>query len=380
MRRTGSRQPSAIDALSAPPPLRQPLAANGANGAAAGRCKAALARGPSLLCADEATRRRLLEMERELRPIRTALFVMLLAAILGMGPFVGFWPLGPLAGAAVGFLLADLASVRSARPEYPLMAAWCFSQSMIAVSAYFTGADHSLFMFWLAIPAATLTSRFNSRGVAVGVAFTIGLMAAVALARDPSALGHEPQYLIAPATVLCGVTLLSTALMHSDVKHRSKAVIDPLTGLFNRQALFQRGSELLERMDHSSPVSLLLGDLDRFKAVNDRLGHLVGDRVLRDTAAVLRSSLRAFDHIYRYGGEELVVVLPADIEEAAATAERLRWAVAAAPRPGGVGLTISFGVAAARPGEELSELIARADRALYAAKAAGRDRVRLADS
>ena len=338
------------------------------------RTAARLAEGSSLLCENGAERRRLIEMERELRPVRAALFGLLLVAILAMGPYLGFWPLGPLAGAAAGFVVGDLLAGRSARPEYPLMAAWCFSQLMIALSALLTGGPNSLFLSWLAIPAATLTTRFNRRGALFGVGFSAVLLAAVSFADKPGVAYRHPELFVAPATVLLGVTLLSTAMMHSEVKHRFQAVIDPLTNLFNRQAFLQRAPELLARQGLGEPISLLLGDIDHFKAVNDSHGHLVGDAVLQEVATVLRSSLRAFDQVYRYGGEELIVLLPAGLEEAVASAERLRAAVAAA-RPAGLELTISFGVACAKPGEALEQLIARADRALYVAKTGGRNRV-----
>jgi diguanylate cyclase (GGDEF)-like protein len=333
-----------------------------------------LAEGGSLLCRDGAERRRLMEMELELRPVRTALFALLMVAILAMGPYLGFWPLGPLAGAAIGFAVGDLLASRSPKPEYPLMAAWCFSQLMIALAALRTGGAHSLFLSWPAIPAATLTTRFNIRGVLFGVLYSAVLVVAVAAGSEPGTVLHHPQLVIAPVTVLFGVTLLSTAMMHSDVRHRYQAVVDPLTGLLNRHAFLQRAPELLARQRFGEPISLILADLDHFKEVNDRHGHLVGDRVLQAVAECLRSSLRAFDQIYRYGGEELIVLLPASLEEAVQTAERLRQAVACA-RPAGLPLTVSLGVACARPGETLEGLVARADQALYAAKAAGRDRV-----
>jgi diguanylate cyclase (GGDEF)-like protein len=338
-----------------------------------------LASGPSLLCSDEATRRRMLDMERHLRPVRTALFGMLGAALIALGPWIGWWPLAPLAIAVVGFLVADRTAVRSRRPEYHLMVAWVLAQVMIGISALFTGGAHSIFLFWLAIPTATLATRYNARGVIAGVALTVAIILAVGLGDGAAAVAHAPQLLVVPMTLVAGVTMLSTALMHSDVKHRAAAIIDPLTGLFNRQALMQRGAELLARTEASgASLAVLLGDLDHFKEVNDTRGHIVGDQVLRDAANALRLALRAFDHIYRYGGEELVILLPADRHEALATAQRLRAAVRAAT-PGGVAITISFGIAVSEAAPcTLEELIDRADSALYAAKAAGRNCVRVA--
>jgi len=338
---------------------------------------ARLASGPSLLCADEATRRRMLDMERHLRPARVTLFAVLAGTLLALGPWIGWWPLAPLAGAVVGFQLADRLASRSSRPEYYVMAAWAFAQLMIGVSIVFSGGPHSLFLPWLAIPAATLGARFNNRGVIAGVIWTAAILIAVTVGVNAAPVAQAPQRLLVPLTVLAGVTLLTTALMKSDIKYRAAAVLDPLTGLFNRQALALRAAELLEQARVTeTPIAVLIGDLDRFKDVNDRHGHLVGDAVLRETANTLRMTLRTFDYIYRYGGEEFVILLPGNDEaDAAAAAERLRVAVAES-HPAGLDMTMSFGVGVSEMHEtELDELLIAADRALYQAKGEGRNRV-----
>jgi diguanylate cyclase (GGDEF)-like protein len=131
-------------------------------------------------------------------------------------------------------------------------------------------------------------------------------------------------------------------------------------------------------LERGEAFAIALCDIDHFKAYNDRLGHLAGDHALRSIAAVIRGHLRDGDLGYRFGGEELLLVLPSTrAGEAVRAAERIRAAVEAAalPHPGGVGgiLTVSVGVASGR--EDSAALFARADAALYEAKAAGRDRV-----
>jgi diguanylate cyclase (GGDEF)-like protein len=129
---------------------------------------------------------------------------------------------------------------------------------------------------------------------------------------------------------------------------------------------------------HGQEFSLLLLDADHFKSVNDRYGHAVGDHVLRSLGDRLRERLRGEDIVARWGGEELIVALPDTGEEGAvALGEQLRGAVADAPLDAGevdVALTVSVGLAA-WAGEDVGSLVERADQALYAAKAAGRDRV-----
>ena len=110
--------------------------------------------------------------------------------------------------------------------------------------------------------------------------------------------------------VIC-TAILSTALMRSDVYHRGETVIDPLTGMLNRKALASRVAELEQQsLVSGEPVGLVVGDLDRFKEVNDSCGHATGDAVLKEVAYAMRKELRAFDLAYRLGGEEFLVVLP----------------------------------------------------------------------
>jgi diguanylate cyclase (GGDEF)-like protein len=126
-------------------------------------------------------------------------------------------------------------------------------------------------------------------------------------------------------------------------------------------------------------VCLLTCDLDNFKRVNDTYGHDRGDEVLRDATYEMRKALRSFELFYRLGGEEFVVLLPGmDAEGGLQVGERLRAALEAS-RPAGVEMTLSVGVAAGTGDAiEYDELYPRADRALYAAKGAGRNRVAVA--
>jgi len=155
---------------------------------------------------------------------------------------------------------------------------------------------------------------------------------------------------------------------------------DPLTGVNNRSTFgptLDREVELAHR--HDTPFSLLVMDLDRFKAINDRYGHAVGDQALRAVAAAITRVVRRTDMLFRYGGEEFVLLLSNTAESGALLlAERIRRAVARRPlEVDGLRLpvTVSIGVASLRPGEDGPALFARADQAVYAAKAGGRNRV-----
>ncbi len=160
------------------------------------------------------------------------------------------------------------------------------------------------------------------------------------------------------------------------------AVTDGLTGLHNRRYLDTHLSTLFERAaNRHRPLSLMITDIDRFKSINDRYGHDVGDEVLREFAARLRGNVRGIDLACRYGGEEFVVVMPdTEASVAAMVAERIRQQIAQTPFvvPSGEKLkvTVSVGLTGLRPGtDSVKALLKRADAALYEAKNAGRNRV-----
>ena len=147
---------------------------------------------------------------------------------------------------------------------------------------------------------------------------------------------------------------------------------DPLTGVNNRRGLDDALNSHLALMSrYSSVFSLAMFDIDHFKQVNDREGHLHGDRVLQELARLFDECVRETDIVGRYGGEEFVVIMPhTDLAGACLFAERLRHEVA-----NRLGITVSGGIAAAQEGDAADALIARADAALYGAKSAGRNRV-----
>jgi diguanylate cyclase (GGDEF)-like protein len=191
------------------------------------------------------------------------------------------------------------------------------------------------------------------------------------------------------ATVLYTITLafllLSMAKERGELRHKTAALIDPLTGLANRRAFLSNADEFMAAsVERSEPLTVMLADLDRFKAVNDRFGHAIGDRVLQVFAETVTGSLRATDLSGRLGGEEFAFLLPASgIADATRLADRIRLQFAEAARTVAgetVGSTVSVGVATScDPAMHISELMVAADRALYRAKAEGRNRVTVID-
>lgn len=154
---------------------------------------------------------------------------------------------------------------------------------------------------------------------------------------------------------------------------------DPLTNVFNRRA----GEEILQNFieQPERKVGIILCDIDRFKQINDNYGHLLGDLVLQVIVQCCQAHLQNKDTIIRWGGEEFLIVVPEDDEtELANLAERLRRAIANQPIPEVDKVTASFGIAFLQPQENLIQLFARADRALYQAKELGRNQVVLAST
>jgi diguanylate cyclase (GGDEF)-like protein len=185
-------------------------------------------------------------------------------------------------------------------------------------------------------------------------------------------------------TISIAFILLAMAKERTELRHKTAAMIDPLTGLSNRRSFFEEGAALAGRhADQSKPTTVLAMDLDHFKSINDRFGHAIGDSVLGIFADVVRQSIRKSDIAGRLGGEEFVAVLyDAAPERAVAVAERIRttfaeMALEVEDRP--VAATVSIGVVHSRHAVvDLPELVAQADAALYLAKERGRNRVEVA--
>ena len=178
---------------------------------------------------------------------------------------------------------------------------------------------------------------------------------------------------------LCAVAVLTYTLVDSYRRtlaaREIEARIDPLTELLNRRGLLERAEiELARARREHEAVSVIAFDIDHFKKINDAHGHDFGDQVLMHFADVLRSQVRTIDVVARTGGEEFVLLLPAcGLDDARIVADRVRNEFADRPLDGHTPGTVSAGVSSLERPLELSPMLLAADRALYAAKAAGRD-------
>ncbi len=332
------------------------------------------------LCPTEMARMRFQDMHDRVRTARRIQALSMSVASLS-GIYVFGWWLAVLVVMAVVVLAVLERAYRDAtHPEIASFVSIAVLEIILAVGVLGTGGLHSPLLAFLTIPVLMLAARFRLGVVVVGVASALGLTAAVCVGAE--VLGQAPP---APAfveaasflAVLASLVAVALTLMSAEIASRGEAVVDQLTGLFNRKALHGRFTEAAAQARMiGAPVSLIICDLDHFKRVNDEYGHDRGDVVLREVAYRMRRTLRVFDLVYRLGGEEFLVLLPGQDEEAAASvAERLVEGMRCEP-VADLAITMSAGVATLTPDLlDFDDLLKAADLALYAAKRAGRDRV-----
>ncbi|QKJ86952.1 GGDEF domain-containing protein [Paramixta manurensis] len=170
-------------------------------------------------------------------------------------------------------------------------------------------------------------------------------------------------------------TIMAMVNERTQIKYKQASLLDPLTGVWNRRALFIRAEKLEARcLQHNAPLSVILFDLDHFKSINDRYGHVQGDRVLIDFCQVTMAALPADAYFSRLGGEEFAAILISSAPNTYALSERIRLAVQRSA-PNNVNYSVSIGIATARRKPQFANLMVAADEALYRAKARGRNRV-----
>jgi diguanylate cyclase (GGDEF)-like protein len=247
-------------------------------------------------------------------------------------------------------------------------------------------------LHWVPLLFVFAFIAFDGRTATRASSVLVGAIAVVALPQVVASLADglldEPfvaaQAVAAYAVIIAGLRffadlhLVAGALDRTAERMRALAHTDALTGLANRRQAdlwLRREVERSQRYGH--PFAVLMLDLDHFKRINDRFGHAAGDRVLADLGRALATMVRATDAVARWGGEEFLVLLPeTDRDAGVELAEQVRTSIATATLGEGHRLSVSVGVAAYRPPDRAEDVVARADAALYAAKAAGRDTVR----
>ena len=307
-----------------------------------------------------------------------ALVVLTLAA--GVSEGVDREMVGALgvAGFAFGILLLVFASRLDPRLLPWVMVLGTFTVSGGLILCHTAHTPFLLLYAWTSAEAWYLLER-RAAVVLTGLGVVVsGPAIAIAGAGEPDNFGW---WLMVAGTLIVVGMLAAMLRLRSDgliERLEQAATHDELTGLLNRRGYRQRLAAELARMQRDGqPLSIVLGDIDSFKSLNDRFGHQRGDEALSEFARICREQRRGADFVARVGGEEFVIVLPGtDGAGALQAAERLRMAVRTdLRRPDGRPLTASFGVAARHDDDRGADgLLADADRAMYAAKAGGRDR------
>ncbi|CAN5348702.1 hypothetical protein BH20ACT9_BH20ACT9_20490 [soil metagenome] len=268
------------------------------------------------------------------------------------------------------------------RPQ--MLAAWTTATSGFVVAATVLDGGARSPLVWLnCLTLIHATGMYAPQGTALIGAVVVAAYAAIAALGPPVGAGRVVVTLgtLALVTLICALTSAThwgQRRMQAELADRLAALADHdgLTGCLNHRAFHERLRDEVERATrYGQPLSLLLADLDHFKAVNDAHGHPTGDSLLTTVAGLLRDVARDVDVVARLGGEEFAVLLPAtELDDAAHVAERLRASIAANRDP--VGVTVCVGVSAipARARGAL-DLLEQADIALYEGKRSGRDRV-----
>ncbi|MGI9183659.1 MAG: diguanylate cyclase [Solirubrobacteraceae bacterium] len=299
--------------------------------------------------------------------------------LAAMAPWTGWMVLVLFALVPGPLLLVDRYVARMARPERLIAASLVYYCALILVAVGITGGEHSPLLAWIAIPVVTAAARFRPTVFVTGSLLSAAALLVSVLLGSPHPVLDDPAPLIAIVVLLAALIVSQQPLLDAELRWRKDAILDPLTGLLNRQGLKRRFAELAEQARlTASPLSLVLFDLDQFKAVNDEYGHARGDAVLIDIAYVLRKELRSFELLYRLGGDELLLILPgAQSEDAAKIADDARRAIEDCD-PAGLTITASAGVSTAQGTQiDLERMYEEADRALYEAKRRGRVPVRI---
>ena len=286
---------------------------------------------------------------------------------------------GLVAVAGLAYATGAVTFLRAARlPAIAIPALLAFGTVLISAAIYFDGhasSVYGLFYIWVGMMAF----YFSGRRSAVPQLLFVGACFAGVLLLVPSVV-PMPRWLMTVGTAAVGGLMVSYMRDHITqlvTRLTDAARTDPLTGLLNRRALEEQFELELERARRTSgPLSVIVGDLDGFKAVNDRFGHHAGDQALHKLADELNRWKRRIDMASRIGGEEFALLLPETDERGAfLVAERLRRATQRCFADGPMPLTISFGVATfPEHGDGADQLLHAADRALYAAKDLGKDR------
>ncbi|HZH43517.1 MAG TPA: GGDEF domain-containing protein [Lysobacter sp.] len=304
--------------------------------------------------------------------------------VLGIGPFAiyrlvrGEWLAAVVDSALVLGLCANMAYIwRGGSTERAAVVTSITNTAGCAFIAMHIGLPGVLWAY----PALVANFLIVPRGMALlSAGLLVALVAGGAEALDSGIA--RAVFVVTSALISLFAYIFAHRTQSQRLRLEALAIHDALTGLHNRHAMEQelaRAAETFPR--HQLPVALAVIDIDHFKRVNDAYGHKTGDQLLVQFADLLQSRCRASDRIFRYGGEEFVLLLPGtDGAVLADLLEALRTTVEARLQVHGEAITVSIGAAVLKPNEAVAQWLARADAAMYRAKRLGRNHAVVAES
>lgn len=319
---------------------------------------------------------------RDARALDVIRVMALVGAVLILGPTVAEMETHDLAPfllvLGLGLATQVAALAMRARPLHDRLfeLGLVLDVGVLGLLLHLSGGDRSpllpLVIMWMILGVMT-----HQKVGAIAFSVLMAIMLSVVMMSHHSVMPATPYVLLVTTLVVALGAAVSAWFAVRQLEGYERQLLDrslqdALTGLWNRRAFEQRLQAVCATAQRSDePFALAMLDLDHFKRVNDEHGHLVGDDVLRETSAILNAAVRATDEVFRFGGEEFVVLMPATgLGDACAVSERVRRAVGEG-HPAGFDLTVSVGVSV---GTSVA-VLADADRLLIEAKAAGRDRM-----
>ncbi|MBU2872724.1 GGDEF domain-containing protein [Marinobacter salexigens] len=235
-------------------------------------------------------------------------------------------------------------------------------------------------LFWL---YPCLVTAFFLVSPRVATLLNVSSIAAMIVQGDAFKSDVQMWTFVATALVV-SATAYAFALRSDNQRERLEhlATIDPLTGVKNRRSMDEELNEAAAHAERTGlPYALVILDIDHFKKVNDEFGHAAGDLILVDMVTLVQQNTRKYDQLFRFGGEEFVLLLPGvDGEGLLSVMNNLQHVLRKKMKHPGGAITASFGVALLKHGESVESWLERADAALYEAKEAGRDRVIFSDT
>ncbi len=252
--------------------------------------------------------------------------------------------------------------------------------ALVGLVDFVTGIEIRVFALYY-LPIAYAAWHFGRKGGGAAVILATGVWVAsnVLSGRHYSHTSIWVINAVVQGIAFTVVAILIAVLRERELRERSIAGLDSLTSLLNRRAFFDTGNRIVERCRRMTrPVTIAYIDLDDFKLVNDRAGHLAGDQLLREVADLIKLAVRPGDLVARFGGDEFVVLLPElAAHDALPVLERVRTAIEHAFQSQEQPVRATIGAAAFKSLPGLETMIVSADDAMYAAKRAGRNRVHM---